>query len=105
MSAPRVTVLMSVCNAAPFIAEATESILGQSFGDFELLVIDDGSTDGSADIVAGYADPRVRIIRNGRNVGLTRSLNHGLAAARGELIARQDADDVARRERLARQVT
>jgi glycosyltransferase involved in cell wall biosynthesis len=100
----QVTVLMSVYNDAAFVGEAVHSILEQTFADFELLVIDDGSTDGSADIIARYRDPRVRILRNKSNLGLARSLNIGLAAARTNLIARQDGDDVSLPQRLERQV-
>ena len=67
-------------------------------------MIDDASTDGSGDVALSYADPRVRLIRNEETLGLTRSLNIGLAAARGELIARQDADDVSHPRRLTRQL-
>ena len=101
---PVVTVLMSVHNDRRFLPEAVESILGQSFGDFELLVIDDGSTDGSGDYLCRLTDPRLRVIRNARNLGLTRSLNIGLNRADGRYVARMDADDVAEPDRLRRQV-
>lgn len=104
MTAPRVTVLMSVHNGEAFVAEAVDSILRQTFRDFELLAIDDGSTDTTADILDRYDDSRVRVLRNEENIGLTRSLNLGLAAARGEFVARQDADDLSEPERLACQV-
>ena len=103
-SAPRVTVLMCVYNGSDFLGHAVDSILAQTFADFELLVIDDASTDSSAGILSRYRDPRMRVIRNESNCGLTRSLNIGLAAARGELLARHDADDVAHSRRLERQV-
>jgi glycosyltransferase involved in cell wall biosynthesis len=98
-----VTVLMAAHNEARFIATAVESILGQTFGDFEFLIIDDGSTDSSADYLRNLRDPRVRLLRNESNLGLTRSLNKGLDAARGKYIARMDADDIALPDRLARQ--
>lgn len=101
---PRVTVLLPVYNGERHLGEAIESILGQTFTDFELLVVDDGSTDRSTEILATVGDARVRVVRNARNLGLTKSLNLGLALARGSLIARQDADDVSEPERLARQV-
>ena len=101
---PRVTVLMSVYNGARHLREAIESILGQTFRDFEFLIIDDASTDESPSIIASYGDPRIIVIRNETNQGLTRSLNRGLAAARADLVARQDADDRSYPERLARQV-
>jgi glycosyltransferase involved in cell wall biosynthesis len=99
-----VTVLMSVHNDLRYLPQAVESILRQSFGGFEFLILDDGSTDGSADYIASLADPRVRLVRNETNLGLTRSLNRGLDLARGAFVARMDADDVALPERLARQV-
>ena len=104
-AAPRVTVLLPVHDAERFLPEAVESILAQSFRDFELLAIDDGSRDGSAAIMDAYAsrDPRVRVVRL-PHAGLVATLNAGLALARGELIARMDADDVALPKRLERQV-
>jgi hypothetical protein len=104
MTAPAVTVLMPVYNAARFLADAVDSVLCQSFRDFELLVVNDGSTDRTTEILASYRDPRVRVIDNGRNLGLIPSLNRGLEIAQGEYIARMDQDDVCQRHRLAVQV-
>jgi len=106
MTAPRVTVLMPAFDAARHLREAVDSVLGQTYGEFELLAIDDGSTDDTADILGGYVarDRRVRLVRNGRNLGLIATLNRGLDLARGELVARFDADDVCLPQRLARQV-
>ena len=101
---PLVTVLMSVHNDARFLPESVDSILAQSLTDFEFLIIDDGSTDGSCELLRRVRDPRVRLLRNPCNLGLTRSLNHGLAASAGQFVARMDADDVATPDRLARQV-
>jgi glycosyltransferase involved in cell wall biosynthesis len=95
---------MSVYNDEEYLREAIESILGQTFKDFEFLIIDDGSTDSSADIIRSYSDPRISFIQNERNIGLTRSLNKGLKLARGKYIARQDADDISLPERLEKQV-
>src|SRR5260221_7031325 len=81
-----VTVLMAAYNEAQFIAASVESILGQSFRDFEFLIIDDASTDSSADYLRNLRDPRVRLVRNERNLGLTRPLNKGLNAARGKYL-------------------
>jgi len=103
-TAPRVTVLMTVFNGERHLREAIDSVLGQSFGDFELVVVDDGSTDGTTAVLGAITDARVRVTRNATNIGLTRSLNSGLALARGMLIARHDADDVSEPDRLARQV-
>ncbi len=101
---PKVTVLMPVYNGEGFLLEAVESILAQTFEGFELLVIDDGSVDGSADIVASCPDPRVRLVSNGENLGLIATLNRGIELARGEYIVRMDCDDVSLPERLQRQV-
>jgi len=102
LSAPRVTVLMPVHDAAGFIGQALASVLGQSVSDIECLVVDDGSTDGSAVIAGGTGDPRVRVIRRAHE-GMTRALNAGLARARGEYVARLDADDWSAPDRLAQQ--
>jgi hypothetical protein len=101
---PRVTVLMAVHNGARYLRESIDSILAQTFSDFELLVVDDASGDESPAILAACRDPRLRLLRNSVNLGLTGSLNIGLRVARGELVARQDDDDLSRRDRLARQV-
>jgi len=95
---------MPVYNAAGFLGECIPSILRQSFKGFELLVLDDGSTDASVEVVRGYADPRIRLERNPGNLGVALTLNRGLEMARGEYIARMDADDKAHPERLACQV-
>jgi glycosyltransferase involved in cell wall biosynthesis/SAM-dependent methyltransferase len=103
-AARKVTVLLPVHNGEPYLAAAVESILAQSFADFELLVIDDGSTDRSCEIVRAYADPRIRLLRNPGNLRLIATLNRGLQEARGEYVARMDADDVSLPGRLAAQV-
>jgi len=102
---PPVSVVMSVFNGERFLAEAVESILGQTFGDFEFIIVDDGSTDGSPRILHSYAngDSRVRIYHQ-PNQGLAHSLNRGCALARGRYIARMDADDVSVPDRLMWQV-
>lgn len=103
MVAPRVTVLMPVYNAERFLHEAINSILQQSFKPFEFLIIDDGSTDGSAEIVESFRDPRIRFVRNTHNMGITRTLNKGIVLASCELIARMDADDISHPQRLQKQ--
>jgi len=105
MNSPAVTVLMPVFNAARHLRESAASVLRQSFCDFELLAIDDGSTDESVEILASLGDPRVRVLRNERNLGLVPTLNRGLSEARGEWIARQDADDISAPGRLASQMS
>jgi glycosyltransferase involved in cell wall biosynthesis len=101
----RVSVLMSVWNGDRYLCQAIESILNQTFRDFEFLIINDGSTDRSRDIILSYTDNRIRLIDNGTNLGLTESLNQGLELARGEYIARQDTDDVSLPDRISKQVS
>jgi glycosyltransferase involved in cell wall biosynthesis len=103
---PRVSVVMSVFNGRPFVAGAVESVLNQSFPDFEFIIIDDASADDSSTDLAQLArrDSRIVLLKNQENLGLTRSLNRGLAEARGEFIARQDADDISAPDRFSKQV-
>jgi Glycosyl transferase family 2 len=100
----RVTVLLAVHNGEPYIEEAVASILGQTFRDFEFLVVDDASTDGTVAAIEAFGDDRVRLLRNEENLGQVPSLNRGLREARGEIVARIDADDVSRPTRLERQL-
>lgn len=95
---------MAVYNGERYLRESIESVLSQTCEDFEFLIIDDGSTDSTRKIILSYADRRIRLIENERNIGLTRSLNRGLRAARGEFIARQDADDISEPQRFERQI-
>jgi hypothetical protein len=103
---PTVSVLMSVYNGEPYLSHAVQSILAQTYRDFELVIVDDGSTDRTRDILASFeaSDGRIRILRNERNIGLSHSLNRGLSAVRARLVARMDADDLSRPDRLERQV-
>jgi glycosyltransferase involved in cell wall biosynthesis len=103
MSIPKITVLMSVYNGKTFLAEAIASILTQTFQAFEFLIIDDGSSEPLERMVQSFGDERIRLHRH-ENVGLTRSLNKGLTLARGEYVARMDADDVSLPSRLEAQV-
>lgn len=100
---PRVSVVLPVYNGEPYLAEAIDCILGQTFADFELIIINDGSKDGSNGCVAGFSDPRIRYFEQ-PNAGLAATLNRGIALAEGEYLARQDQDDIAHPERLAEQV-
>lgn len=93
MKNPKVTVLMPVYNAERYLREAIDSILNQTFRDYEFLIINDASTDNTAKILKSYKDSRIRIITNTINLGLTKSLNNGLKIAKGEYVARQDGDD------------
>lgn len=103
--APSLTVLMTVFNGGPFLSAAVRSILAQTFQDFEFLIVDDGSTDGSVAVLKTFAarDPRIRLIVREENAGQTACLNLGLREARGRWIARQDADDLSLPGRLAAQ--
>ena len=104
MIGPKITVLMSVYNGGRYLKEAIDSILNQSFMDFEFLIINDCSTDTSKEIILSYNDPRIRLIDNEKNIGLTKSLNRGLQLAKGEYVARQDADDVSLPKRLEKEM-
>lgn len=101
---PKITVLMPVYNGEKFLREAIESILNQTFTDFELLIINDGSTDKSVEIIESYKDPRIRLLHNEKNKGLIYSLNRGIDLASGEYIARMDCDDISLPKRLEKQV-
>jgi glycosyltransferase involved in cell wall biosynthesis len=103
--APRVSVVMAVYNGEAFLSQAVESILAQTFADFEFVVIDDGSTDSTESLLGEYSrrDSRIQVTRQ-PNAGYVAALNAGCAVARGELIARMDADDLSEPGRLARQV-
>jgi hypothetical protein len=101
---PEVSVLLPVYNGRAHLREAVDSVLAQTFRDFELVIVDDGSTDASREVVESYADARIRLLAHDRNRGLPAALNTGLAAARGALVARQDQDDWSDPRRLERQV-
>ena len=104
MKIPKVSVVMSVYNGERYLRESVESILAQTFTDYEFIVVDDGSTDETWDILNSYTDSRLVLLRNESNMGLPASLNRGLAIARGRYVARQDADDFSFPHRLERQV-
>lgn len=104
MTTPRVSILMPVYNVAPYLREAMDSILAQTFQDFELIVLDDCSPDNSAEILDTYTDERIVRYRGEKNMGLSNVLNVGMQLARGEFIARMDSDDLSTHERLAVQV-
>ncbi len=100
---PKISVVMAVRNGMPFLSETVQSILDQSFRDFEFIVIDDASSDGSSKVLHEIKDDRVQMITNKKQLGLSRSLNKGLAAAKGKYIARMDHDDISLPGRLAAQ--
>lgn len=103
-AAPKVSVVMPAHDAEAWIDEAVRSVLGQTMPDLELVVVDDGSTDGTPDRLAAVTDPRLRVIRLDPNRGVVAARNAGVAAARGRYIALLDADDIAAPERLAIQL-
>ena len=104
MASPRVSVIMTLYNKGPFVEEAIHSVLASSFTDFELLVVDDGSTDDGPAGVRGIDDARIRLLPGAGNKGRAHAANRGFDAAIGEFIAILDADDVMRNDRLAKQV-
>lgn len=101
---PVITVLMPVYNCANYVSEAIESIVNQSFSDFEFLIIDDASTDETVSTIKSFEDHRIKLIVKPFNTGYTNSLNYGLSIAKGKYIARMDGDDISLSERFAKQV-
>ena len=104
MKCPRVSVVIPVYNRELYIGAAIESVLAQTFSDFELLVVDDGSRDATRDVARSFHDERIRLVCHERNRGIAPTRNAGVDAARGEYLAFLDSDDVALPERLAEQV-
>ncbi|MBX0332352.1 glycosyltransferase [Pontibacter sp. HSC-14F20] len=105
MMLPKLTVLMPVYNAGKFLAEAIDSILQQTFREFEFIIIDDGSNDNSVAIIQSYDDSRIRLYLNEANIGISATLNKGIGLAKTSLIARMDADDISYLNRLQVQYT
>lgn len=103
---PKISVIMSVYNGKKYLRESIESILNQTFNDFEFIIVNDASADKTKEILEEYVkkDPRIKIITNLINIGLTKSLNKALKIAQGEYIVRQDADDLSLSERLEKQI-
>lgn len=104
MNAPLVTVLMPVYNAERFLKRAIESVLAQTFTGFEFLIINDGSSDKSVSIIQSFSDARIRLVHNEKNSGVIETLNKGIALAKGNYIARMDADDICADQRFEKQV-
>jgi glycosyltransferase involved in cell wall biosynthesis len=102
-ASPLISVVLPLYNGELYIEEAINSILNQTFKDFELLIINDGSKDRSAEIVKNMSDERIILISQ-KNTGMAGALNHGLSIAKGQLIARQDADDISHPDRFQKQV-
>lgn len=107
MKCPRISVLMPVYNVEDYVHESVDSVIGQSFDDFEMVIVDDCSDDRTGEILESCArhDSRIRIERNEKNLGHTKSLVRGLALTRGEFLARMDGDDISMPERFARQLS
>ncbi|NNC23538.1 glycosyltransferase family 2 protein [Salinisphaera sp. USBA-960] len=101
---PKVTVVIPMFNRETLIADAIDSVLAQTYSDFELVIVDDASTDNSCERVRSYTDSRIRLVHNEVNRGLPASRNHGIAEARGDYTAFLDSDDRATHDRLAKQV-
>lgn len=104
MKKPKVSVILPVYNGKRFIRQAVKSVFDQTFDNFELIVIDDGSTDKTFQTLSVFKDKRIRIIRNDQNLGVAKSLNIGMNVARGEYIARCDGDDINLKNRFKTQV-
>lgn len=101
---PKVSVVLTTYNGSRYVREAIDGILNQTFGDFELIIIDDASTDDTVEIAKGYDDPRIRLIRNPENHGISATRNIGIDAARGAYLAAMDHDDISLPQRLERQI-
>jgi glycosyltransferase involved in cell wall biosynthesis len=101
---PTLSVVMSMYNQELYVRESVESVLAQTYEDFELIIIDDGSTDSSEQIVATFSDDRIRYVKNEKNMGIVATSNRGLLLCRGKYIARLDSDDIAYPDRFRRQI-
>jgi glycosyltransferase involved in cell wall biosynthesis len=101
---PLVSILFPVYNAAPYLQDAVQSLLDQTYSNIEIIAIDDGSTDRSLEILRTFRDPRLRVFENGANLGLVQTLNRGFQECRGQMIARMDSDDISLPKRIEAQV-
>lgn len=101
---PRISIIMPVYNADNYLSESIESILSQSFNDFEFMIYNDGSSDNSDQIIRSYSDKRIRYFNFEQNIGIVYILNHGLKCSKGDYIARMDADDISMLTRFEEQV-
>lgn len=103
-SSPTISVIMPVFDCNSYIEDAVNSILNQTFTDFELIIIDDASTDGTSDILKKFIDPRIKFVFKEKNQGVSSAVNVGFRLAQGKYIARMDGDDISVRERFEKQV-
>jgi len=99
-TSPAISVVMPVYNCEQYVSMAIESILKQSFTDFEFIIIDDGSSDSSSEIIQQFKDPRINYLRNIVNRGNYQARNHGMEIAAGKYVCVMDADDISEHERL-----
>ena len=104
MKPPELSIIMPVYNSAKYVVEAVDSLLSQSYSNFELIIINDASTDGTAELLDNIQDERIRLLNNDKNMGIVYSRNRGLAVARGDFIAPFDGDDVASPEKFEKQI-
>jgi len=104
MGYPSVSILLPVYNGERYLREAVESLLNQTYPHFELVILNDGSTDRTEEIILSYDDPRIVYVKNRANLGIVKTLNKGITLAKGEYIARMDADDIALPQRLEKQI-
>lgn len=102
--APKITVVMPVYNSEKYLRDTIKSVLCQTFGDFEFLIINDGSTDKSLEIIKSFSDSRIRIVNREKNIGLQKNLFDGVGMAKGEYIARMDSDDICLPYRFSEQI-
>ncbi len=104
MKTPIISVVMPVYNGEKYLKEAIDSILNQTFTDFEFIILNDGSTDGTEEIILSYDDPRIVYVKNEENLQIVKTLNKGITLAKGKYIARMDADDISLPTRFEKQV-
>lgn len=104
MKTPMISVVMPVYNGEKYLREAIDSILNQTYRDFEFIILNDGSTDKTEEIVLSYTDPRIVYVKNEENLQIVKTLNKGIGLARGKYIARMDADDISVAERFEKQL-
>lgn len=104
MNSPVISVIMPVYNGGDYLREAIDSIINQTYTDFEFIIINDGSSDNSEEIILSYSDERIRYVKNQENLQIVKTLNKGISLARGEFIARMDADDISISNRFEKQI-
>jgi glycosyltransferase involved in cell wall biosynthesis len=102
---PKISVILPAYNCADYLQEAVQSILNQTFVNFELIIINDGSTDDTENIIRSFSDERIVYVKNETNQGLVYTLNRGIDLARGKYIARMDGDDICKMQRFEKQIT